>query len=103
MQNILEINTSDNKGIYVGIKGEEKITSYPTLYKSESALFLIDKLLKKRGLKIKDLNGVSVNLGPGSFTGLRVGSAIANALSFLLKIPVNGTKIGELVGPVYNK
>jgi hypothetical protein len=32
-----------------------------------------------------------------------VGVAIANALGFLLKIPVNNKKVGELEEPVYNE
>jgi tRNA threonylcarbamoyladenosine biosynthesis protein TsaB len=44
---------------------------------------------------------IEVNLGPGSFTGLRVGVSVANALAWTLKVPVNGKKIGELVKPKY--
>ncbi len=48
------------------------------------------------------LKEIRVNTGPGSFTGLRVGASIANALGFLLKISVNSKKIGEGVFPIYN-
>ena len=33
---------------------------------------------------------MELNIGPGSYTGLRVGAAVANALGFALQIPVNG-------------
>lgn len=102
--NILILDTSDNKEIMVGLKVNnkeylqaEKIKSN----KTQTILPLIDKLLKKHSLKPKDLSGIEVNIGPGSFTGLRVGIAIANALSFALKIPVNGKKIGEIITPLY--
>ena len=45
------------------------------------------------------LTGIEVFKGPGSFTGLRVGVAIANALGAAMDIPVNGKK--QLVEPTY--
>ena len=40
-----------------------------------------------------ELEGIEVETGPGSFTGLRVGVSVANALGFALGIPVNGKKV----------
>lgn len=40
----------------------------------------------------KKIRRIFVNSGPGSFTGTRVGVAIANALSFSLGVPVNNLK-----------
>ena len=54
----------------------------------------IDQLLNKAGLKLSDLSGVGVYSGPGSFTGLRIGHAVANAFAFSLKIPVVGANGG---------
>lgn len=106
MAKIINIDTSDNKKINVeleinGVKNN--MSSESMILKSEAALPLIDKLLKDNNLKIEEIDEVKVNTGPGSYTGLRVGSAIANALGFLLKIPINNKKIGDLAKPVYNK
>ena len=60
-------------------------------------------MLQKNNLEINQITEIKINKGPGSFTGLRVGVAIANSLGFLLKIPVNGKKVGELEEPVYNE
>src|SRR3989344_4845508 len=60
--------------------------------KVQITLPMIDKLLKEQGVSLKDLTLIEVNAGSGSFTGIRVGMAIANALSFALKIPVNTIK-----------
>ena len=106
MGNILLIDTSSNKKISVGLRLENKKTfsveNDATVLKSQILLILIDKLLSEHNLKISDINEIKVNLGPGSFTGLRVGIAVANTLGFTLKIPINGKKLGELVEPLYN-
>ncbi len=58
--------------------------------KSQMTLPLIESLLKKEKLNFTDITDINVNTGPGSFTGVRVGISIANTLSFLYNIPVNG-------------
>jgi len=106
MKKILFIDTADNKKIKIGLKIDKKafyLNSNPTALKSQVVLILIDKLLKKHGLEIKDVTQIKVNLGPGSFTGVRVGASVANALGFSLKIPVNSKKVGDLAEPLYNK
>lgn len=50
----------------------------------------IDALVKAHGLSLKDLTGFVVGLGPGSFTGLRIGLATAKGLAYALKVPVVG-------------
>lgn len=48
----------------------------------------IDKLLKKSHLKIKDIGCFVLSIGPGSFTGLRIGAATVKGLAYALKKPV---------------
>ena len=50
----------------------------------------IEALLKKRGIKLKDIGAVAVSAGPGSFTGVRCGLAVAKGLSAGLGIPAAG-------------
>ena len=105
MVKTLKIDTSDNKQIAVELEANgknERLVEDATFLKSEAALPAVEKLLQGNNLKIEDIEKVEVNRGPGSFTGLRVGVSIANALSFLLKIPVNKREVGELEEPVYN-
>jgi len=59
---------------------------------AEILLVLLDKLLKKRKIKIERIKGIMVVKGPGSFTGTRIGVSVANALSFALDIPILGIK-----------
>lgn len=106
MSRIIYIDTSENKKIKIVLQeGDKKIeqSMHSRLIKSEAALPLIDKILKDKNLSLEDINEVKVATGQGSFTGLRVGASIANALGYLLKIPVNGKKVGEIALPVYNK
>lgn len=106
MAKILKIDTSNNKKISIGLEVDGKkseIVQDSMVLRSEAALPVIEKLLKKNNLAINQIDEIRVNKGPGSFTGLRVGVSISNALSFLLKIPVNGKKVGELEEPVYNE
>ncbi len=102
---VLLIDTADNKKITVGviINGKKDIqTEIITSNKTQVILPMIDRILKKHLLKPVDLSEIQINPGPGSFTGLRVGLAIVNAMSFVLKIPVNGKKVGEIILPIYS-
>jgi tRNA threonylcarbamoyl adenosine modification protein YeaZ len=51
-------------------------------------LAMIDRALAAQAIALRDLRGVIVADGPGSFTGLRVGAAVAKALARTLGLPV---------------
>lgn len=55
---------------------------------SEILLNFIDYLLKSLKLKTTDLDGFSISIGPGSFTGLRIGLSTIKGLSFATGKPV---------------
>lgn len=103
---ILKIDTKDMKVITVSLKedgppkaslakGGEVITSLSeeNEYGSQVLLPLIMKVIESKNLKLEDLTGIEVETGPGSYTGLRVGASVANALGFTLGIPVNGKQM----------
>ena len=93
---ILYINTKDQKQISVALKDKGKVVkslSRQNKYGSQVLLPLILKLLKTENCNLKTLQGIEVETGPGSFTGLRVGVSVANALGYSLGILVNGKKI----------
>ncbi len=48
----------------------------------------IEDLLKSNNISYKELDGIGIYGGPGSFTGLRIGASVANALAYGLNIPI---------------
>lgn len=59
-------------------------------WRSQAVLPLIQELLDEQNISLHDLDAISVYPGPGSFTGLRVGYSVAQMLSVLLDIPIDG-------------
>ena len=91
----LFIDTSKTHAAKVAIERNGKRfeeTSQSKVTKSQAVLPLIEKLLREHKLQLGDIHEIVVAEGPGSFTGLRVGATIANALGDMLDIPVNGKK-----------
>ena len=54
---------------------------------SESLMPMIDDVLAEAGLTYGDLDALAVTVGPGAFTGLRIGLAAARGLALALNIP----------------
>lgn len=56
----------------------------------EQLLDELDGLLAEAGVTARDLAGTCVGIGPGSFTGLRIGLATAKVLAYSLRLPLVG-------------
>src|SRR6266498_5219241 len=65
-----------------------EITLNIAITHSERLLSAVDRLLADCGLAPADLEGLAVSVGPGSFTGLRVGIATVKGLAMALGLPV---------------
>ena len=63
---------------------------------AKNLLPFIDEVLKQGGCKTADLQGVAVSIGPGSYTGLRIGVSTAKGIAYTAGIPVMA--IGTLEG-----
>lgn len=55
---------------------------------AETLHHTIVMVLEEHNMTLQDLDGVVVFRGPGSFTGLRIGITVANALGYGLNVPV---------------
>ena len=62
-------------------------SSAPKAHASLTAVF-IQEMIAERGLSVSDCNAVCVSMGPGSYTGLRVGVSTAKGLCFGAKVPL---------------
>ena len=93
---ILTIDTTDRELITVSLSEGGKVVKKMedrNQFGSQALLPLIEKLLSDQGIGFSELEGVEVATGPGSFTGIRVGASVANALGYSLGIPVNGKRL----------
>jgi len=64
-----------------------RFSDSPRAHAAMTAPF-VQEVLEERGLKVSDCNAVCLSMGPGSYTGLRVGSSTAKGLCFGGGIPL---------------
>lgn len=90
---ILGIDTSQSL-VSLAILSEEKLWAEYSFFSSKTQLKrlipTLEKVLEDAGLRVRELEGVAISLGPGSFTGLRLGLATAKGLAQGLNIPLVG-------------
>lgn len=82
------LNLDDN--IYID-EADNEITH------SEKLLPLLDEVLNKANIKLKDIDLFAITLGPGSFTGVRIGIATVKAIAKVTNKKIFGTTSLELL------
>jgi tRNA threonylcarbamoyladenosine biosynthesis protein TsaB len=88
---VLAVETSTLSGGAALLDGERIVGEYTLdvrMTHSERLMAAIDQLLTDAGWTARDLEGLAVSVGPGSFTGLRVGLSTVKGLALALSIPV---------------
>lgn len=87
--------------------GEKLLGEYTLNHKkthSEKLMPLIENLMEELSLKIQDIDVIAISEGPGSYTGLRIGAAIAKSLSFAADIKIaNVPTIKSLAANIYDE
>ncbi len=84
----------DSSGLVASVAVAEDDTllaEYTVNYKkthSQTLLPMLDEIVKMTELELSTIDAIAVAAGPGSFTGLRIGSATAKGLGLVLKKPL---------------
>jgi len=88
---VLAVETSTLAGGAALLDGALVVGEYTldvSLTHSERLMGAVDRLLSDAGWTVRDLEGLAVSVGPGSFTGLRIGLSTVKGLALALAIPV---------------
>ena len=100
---LLALDSSGMVASVAIVTEEGLLAEYTVDYKkthSQTLLPMLDTIAKMVELDLKTVDGIAVAAGPGSFTGLRIGSATAKGLGLALEKPIVG--VPTLDGLAYN-
>lgn len=84
----------DSSGLVASVAildGETLVAEYTLNYKkthSQTLLPMLDEIVKMTQTELSEMDAIAVAAGPGSFTGLRIGSATAKGLGLALNKPI---------------
>ncbi|MCI8560738.1 MAG: tRNA (adenosine(37)-N6)-threonylcarbamoyltransferase complex dimerization subunit type 1 TsaB [Dorea sp.] len=106
----MRILALDSSGLVAGVavayadeKEEQLVAEYTVNFKkthSQTLLPMLDEVAKMTELDMESIDAIAVAAGPGSFTGLRIGSATAKGLGLALNKPL--VAVPTLEGLAYN-
>lgn len=88
---ILAIDSSSLVATVAVVQDDIMIAEYTINHKkthSQTLLPMIDEIVKMAEIKLDDIDAIAISGGPGSFTGLRIGSATAKGLGLVWKKPL---------------
>lgn len=78
--------------IKIGLLNEKNLIDYVEFENdnklSEKLLPVMKNMLDKNGYKVNDLNRIYISVGPGSFTGIRIGVTVAKVIAWSLNIDI---------------
>lgn len=93
---------------YIVLRDDEKILTSRILnsdeknYHSAYLISTISKILKENNLTPKDIEGIAINVGPGSFTGIRACTTVARVMAQQLNIKAIGVSSLEILSKAEN-
>jgi tRNA threonylcarbamoyladenosine biosynthesis protein TsaB len=97
---ILGLETSTavcSVGLYRDNKPGREMSLRESHIHSEKLLTLVQEILRAGETTLQQLDAIAVSIGPGSFTGLRIGLSTAKGLSFALEKPVIAVSTFEAI------
>ena len=102
---ILAIDTSTNIGSIALYDTEKGVIGEITLNVKQNhsaiTMTVLDTLLTISNTDKKDIDKIAVSIGPGSFTGIRIGVGLAKGLAYALKKPIVGINELDLLANIY--
>ena len=98
----LVIDTTVKRGYVAAFDGEKEVVIWldPTLSTQSALIPACTEAISSVGIENRDLDGIVAVVGPGSFTGIRIGVTFANAMAFALSIPRFALSAFELMRAV---
>lgn len=102
----MKILALDSSGLVASVallEDDTMVAEYTTNFKlthSQTLLPMLDELKQRVQLELESIDAIAVAMGPGSFTGLRIGAATAKGLGLALKKPL--IPIPSVDGLAYN-
>lgn len=98
--NFLGVDTTGKTAKIVLIAGEKKVVDKLAdgEKQSENLMFHIEEILAENGLNIHNVDVFGAVVGPGSFTGIRVGVATIKAFAYALKKPLVSVNVFDVLG-----
>ena len=90
----MKILALDSSGLVAGVavtEDDNLLGEYTINYKkthSQTLLPMLDEIVKMTQTELSEMDAIAVAAGPGSFTGLRIGSATAKGLGLALNKPI---------------
>lgn len=95
IQLFIDTSSSDQLVVQLRSNGNTLVEEKSVAHQNHAQRLLptIGKLLEGQKFTFPDLASIEVNVGPGSYTGLRVGVSVVQALGYSLGIPVNGKRL----------
>ena len=103
MTTILAVDTSTEACSVALQIGSECIAKYSDEPRSHSRLLMpmVQQVLAEADIKVNQLDAIGVSIGPGSFTGLRIGFAAVQGMAYGADIPVVPVSTLELMVATY--
>lgn len=89
--NILSIDTSSSNCSVAMVKDDVTLGEISINFNLQHSVLLmplVEELFEKLHMKPSDLSALTVSVGPGSFTGLRIGLAAVKGMALALEIPI---------------
>ena len=100
---ILAVDSSGLVASVAIIENENLLAEYTVNYKkthSQTLMPMLDEIVKMTDLSLESIDAIAVAGGPGSFTGLRIGSATVKGLGLALNKPI--VNVPTIDGLAYN-